>query len=144
MDGHTGRNDWTRVIATTSDATGERGTAAGQTEREEQKENWRRADWQKDPFENARELAVFPQAHDSFEEALVCWTRSLALPTLSWDPSSIFNELFPSWTLPVRQRLPIWCIEMGLEETLLGCTSSPEMKAWMVVVQGIHDGCRNG
>ena len=58
MDGHTGRNDWTRVIATTSDASGERGTAAGQTAREEQKENWRRTDWQKDRFENARELAV--------------------------------------------------------------------------------------
>ena len=38
--GHTGRNDWTRVIATTSDATRERGTAAGQTVCEEQTGNW--------------------------------------------------------------------------------------------------------
>ena len=85
-----------------------------------------------------------PRAHDSFEETLVYWTRNLALPTLPWDPWPIFNELFPSWTLPVRQSLPIWCIETGFGETLLGCTSSPELEAWMVVVQGIHDGCRNG
>ena len=61
-----------------------------------------------------------PRAHDSFEETLVVD----ALPgaaNLAVGPWPIFNELFPSWTMS-RQCLPIWCIELGLGETLLGCT----------------------